>query len=105
MFEVTKGDELDDVPEDRLSFGGTQDPVIAVQHLHVAEVGVPDSNDDDRHGEVGGLDDGLPRVRHVGDDAVRQDEQDEVLLRDGANGPRVTRLTCRMFIHYTGLSK
>lgn len=82
MLEVAEGDELDDVPEDRLSFRRSQDPVVTVQHLHVAEVGVPDPDDDDGHGEVRGLDDGLPRVGHVGDDAVRQDQQDEVLLRD-----------------------
>lgn len=51
--------------------------------MHVAEVGVPDPDDDDGHGEVGGLDDGLPGVGHVCDDAVRQDQQDEVLLEDG----------------------
>lgn len=82
VFEVAEGDELNDVPEDGLSFGWAQDPVVAVQHLHVAEVGVPDTNDDDGHGEVGSLNDGLPRVGHVGDDAVCQDQQDEVLLED-----------------------
>lgn len=80
VFEVAKGDELDDVPEDGLSFGRSQDSIVSVQHLHVAEVGVPDPDDDDGHREVGGLDDGLPRVGHVGDDAVGQDQQDEVLL-------------------------
>ena len=89
MLEVAEGDELDDVPEDGLSFRRSQDPVVAVQHLHVAEVGVPDPDDDDRHGEVGGLDDGLPRVGHVGDDAVRQDQQDEVLLRDRTQTSRL----------------
>lgn len=83
MFEVSKGDELDDVPEDGLSFGGPQDPVIAVQHLHIAKVRIPDSNYDDGHGEVGRLDDGLPGVGHVSDDAVRQNQQDEVLLGGG----------------------
>lgn len=99
MFEVAEGDELDDVPEDGLSFGRPQDPVVAVQHLHVAEVGVPDPDDDDGHGEVGGLDDGLPGVGHVGDDAVGQDQQDEVLLKqkvevglDGESGSRPTFL-------------
>lgn len=73
MFEVTEGDKLDDVSEDRLSFGWSENPVIAIQHLHVTEVGVPNSNNNDRHGQVGRLDDGLPRVRHVSDDAIRQD--------------------------------
>lgn len=82
VFEVAEGDELDNVPENRFPFGRPQDPIVSVQHLHVAEVGVTDPHDDDGHGEVGGLNDGLPRVCHVGDNAVRQDQQDEVLLRD-----------------------
>jgi len=89
VLEVAERDELDDVPEDGFSFGRPQDPVVAVQHLHVAEVGVPDADDDDGHGEVGGLHDGLPGVGHVGDDAVRQDQQDEVLLR-GNQKPRLS---------------
>lgn len=80
MLEVTERDKLDDVPQDGLSFGRPQDPVITIQHLHVTEVGVSDPDDDDGHGEVGGLNDGLPGVSHVSDDAVRQDQQDEVLL-------------------------
>lgn len=36
---------------------------------------------------MGGLDDGLPRVSHVGDDAVCQDQQDEVFL--GVEGETV----------------
>lgn len=74
MFEVTEGDKLDNVSEDWLSFWRSQDPIIAIQHLHVAEVSVPDPDNDDGHGEVGGLDDGLPCVSHVGDDPVRQDQ-------------------------------
>lgn len=83
MFEVLEGDKLDDVSQDGLPLRRTQDPVVPVQYLHVGEVRVPHADDDDRHGQVGGVHDGLPRVRHVGDDAVRQDQQDEVLLRDG----------------------
>lgn len=80
MFEVSEGHELNDVSKDRLSLGRPQDPVVAIQHLHVAEVGIAHAHDDDRHGEVGGVDDGLPGVSHVCDDAVGQDQQDEVLL-------------------------
>lgn len=80
VFEVSEGDKLDDVSEDRLSFGRSQDPVVSIQHLHVAEISVPDPNNNDGHGQVGGLDNGLSRVGHVGDHTVRQDQQDEVLL-------------------------
>ena len=80
MFEVPEGHELDDVAKDGLSLGRPQNPIVAIQHLHVTEVCVAHSHDDDRHGEVGGMDDGLPRVGHVCDDPVSQDQQDEVLL-------------------------
>lgn len=80
MFEVAKGDKLDDVPEDGFSFGRPQDPVIPIQHLHVTEVSVPYPDDNDGHRKMGGLDDGFPGVGHVGDDAVSQDQQNEVLL-------------------------
>lgn len=86
MFEVLEGNKLDDVSQDGLPLRRTQDAVVPVQYLHVGEVRVPHADDDDRHGQVGGVHDGLPRVRHVGDDAVRQDQQDEVLLRDGGEG-------------------
>lgn len=80
MFEVLERDKLDDVTEDRLAFGRTQDPIVPVKDLHVGEVSVAHSNDDDGHGQVRGVHNGLPCVRHVGDDAVRQDQQDEVFL-------------------------
>lgn len=80
VFEVPEGHKLDDVSKDRLSLGRPQNPIITIQHLHVTEVSVPHSDDDDRHGEVGGVDNGLPGVSHVCDDTVCQDQQDEVLL-------------------------
>lgn len=82
MFEVPEGNKLDDVSENSFSSGWTQDPSASVQHLHVTEVSIPDTDDDDGHGETGGLDDGLSRVGHVSNDAVSQDEEDEVLLSD-----------------------
>lgn len=80
MFEVFEGDELDNVAEDRLALWWTQDPIVPVQYLHVCEVSVAHADDDDWHGQVGSVHDGLSRVRHVGDDAVCQDQQDEVFL-------------------------
>lgn len=84
VFEVLERDKLDDVAEDGLPLWRAQDPIVPVQDLHVREVGVSHADDDDGHGQVGGVHDGLARVCHVGDDAVGQDQQDEVLLRDGA---------------------
>lgn len=80
MFEVLERDKLDDVAEDGLPLRRAQDAVVPVQDLHVREVGVAHADDDDGHGQVGGVHDGLARVRHVGDDAVGQDQQDEIFL-------------------------
>lgn len=81
MFEVPKWHKLDNVSKHGLALGRPQDAVIAVQHLHVTEISVAHADDDDGHGEVGGVDDGLSGVSHVCDDAVCQDQQDEVLLK------------------------
>lgn len=47
MFEVSEGHELNNVSKDRLSLGRPQDPVVTIQHLHVAEVGIAHSHDND----------------------------------------------------------
>lgn len=89
MFEVLEGDKLDNVPEDRLPFGRAQDPIIAVQDLHVREVSVAHAHDDDGHRQVGRVHNGLPCVCHVCDDTVRQDQQDEVFLRGEVGAGRM----------------
>ena len=81
MFEVPKWHKLDNVSKHRLALGRPQDPIIAIQHLHVAKIGVPHPNDDDWHGKVRGMDNGLSGVSHVCDDAIRQNQQDEILLK------------------------
>lgn len=81
VFEVPKWHKLDNVSKHRLALGWPQDPIIAIQHLHVTKIGVPHPNDDDWHGKVRGMDNGLSGVSHVCDDAIRQDQQDEILLK------------------------
>ena len=88
MLEVLEGDELDDVSQHGLSLGRAQDPVVPVQHLHVCEVGVAHANDDDGHGQVGRVHDGLTRVGHVSDYTVGQNKEDEVLLGGEQEGLR-----------------
>lgn len=83
VFEVPEGHKLDNVTKHRFPLGGPQDAVIAVQHLHITEVRVAHSHDDDRHGQVGGMDDGLPGVSHVRDDTIGENQQDEILLHWG----------------------
>lgn len=80
VLEVPKWHKLDNVSEHRLALGRPQDPIVTIQHLHVAKIGVAHADDDDGHGEVRGVDDGLSGVSHVCDDAIRQDQQDEILL-------------------------
>lgn len=79
-FEVSEWHELHNVPEDRFALWRAQDAVVPVQNLHVCEVGVAHSHDDDGEGLVGGSDNGLARVRHVCHHAVSEDEQDVVPL-------------------------
>lgn len=82
MFEVPEGHKLDDVSKNRFSSRWIQDPFTTVQHLHVTEISIANANNNDGHGEVGGLNDGLPCVGHVSNDTICQDEEDEVLLFD-----------------------
>lgn len=79
-FEVSEWYELHDVPEDRFALWWAQDSVVPIQNLHVCEVGVAHTHDDDGEGLVGGSDNGLARVRHVSDHAIGEDEQDVVPL-------------------------
>ncbi len=83
MFEVTERHKLHDVTQHWFSFRWTKDTIITVQHLHVSEICASNSHDDDRHGQMRGVDDRLSSVRHICDHSVRQDEQDEVLLHRG----------------------
>ena len=80
LLEVSEGHELHDVSQGRFARGRAQVPVIAVQELHGAEVGPAHPHDDDGHGQARGVDDGGARLVQVRDNAVRDDQQDEVLL-------------------------
>ena len=81
MIELAEWHKRDDVPQDRLSFRRAKDSIISVQSLHISKVSVSHANDDDGHGQVGGVNDGLSSVRHVRNHTVRQDQEDEVLLQ------------------------
>lgn len=79
-LEVSKWHELHDVPEDGFALWRAQDSVVPVQNLHVCEVGVAHTHDDDGERLIGGSDDGLACVRHVSHHAIGEDEQDVVPL-------------------------
>lgn len=82
-FEVSEWHKLHNVPEDGFALRRAQNTVVPVQNLHVCEVGVAHSHDDDGQGLIGGSDDGLARVRHVGHHTISEDEQDVVTLENG----------------------
>lgn len=81
-FEVSERHKLHNVPEDGFALRWAQDAVVPVQNLHVCEVGVAHSHDDDGQRLIGASDDGLARVCHVGHHAISKDEQDVVTLED-----------------------
>ena len=81
--EVSKRHKLDDVPDRVLAGGGLEHAVVSVQDVHGGEVGRAHTHNDNGHGQLGRVDDGRARTVHVGDDAVRQDKQHEVVLYIG----------------------
>jgi len=86
VLELPVRHKLDDVSNGRLSDLRAQASIVPVQELHGTEVGPPDANDDDGHGQAGGVDDGAARLIHVCDHSVSDDQQNKVLLRgDGSN--------------------
>lgn len=80
MFEVVEWHELNNVSQDRFSFRRAEYSIIPIQHLHVAEIRVAHADDDDRHGQVGGVDDGLSCVCHICDHSICQDQQYKIFL-------------------------
>ena len=80
IFKLPVRYKLHDVSHRSLASRGAQAPVVSVQELHGSEICVPNPNNDDRHGQAGGVDDGIPGLVHVCDDSVSNDEEDKVLL-------------------------
>ena len=80
-LEFAEGHELDDVSLHVL-LGGlrVQGLVIRVQLMHAREVLVAHADDDYREGEAGAPDYLVDGLLHVIDDAVGEQEEDEVLL-------------------------
>lgn len=80
-FEVSEGDKLHNVPEDRLALGRAQDPVIPVQDLHISEVGVAHAHDDNGQRLIRPAHNSLPCVGHVCHHSVGKDQQDVISLQ------------------------
>lgn len=81
VTEIPEGDELHNIADGLLAGVGPQHAGISIQELHGGEVGVANADDDDGHGQLGRLDDGVAGLVHVADDAVCDDEESEVLLQ------------------------
>ncbi|KAH9396879.1 hypothetical protein TYRP_003178 [Tyrophagus putrescentiae] len=71
-------------------------PVIAVEHLHGIEATsslsispLPNAHNDNGHGAAGGGHDGRHRLRQVVHAAIREDQQDKVVLTGVGGGRRV----------------
>lgn len=80
-FEVSKGHKLNNVPENRLALWWAEHSIVAVQNLHVCEVGIPHTDDDNGERLVRGSHNGLTSVRHVCHHTISEDEQDVVTLQ------------------------
>lgn len=77
---MSEGHKLNDVSGHRLPRQGLEDAIVAVQELHGLEVGLAHPDDDDGHGQLGAVDDGLPGLVQVSDLTVRDDQEHKVLL-------------------------
>lgn len=73
-------DELHDVPGCLCTLVVGQSLRVPVKHLHIGEVVVADTHDDDRAGEGGQLDKDLSGFPHIHNDPVGENQQQTVLL-------------------------
>ncbi len=81
VAEVPEWDKLDDVSDRFLSRVGSERAAVSVQKLHGGEVGVAHPDDNDGHGQLGGLNYSVTCLVHVADHAVSNDQQREILLQ------------------------
>lgn len=81
-FEVSEGHKLHNVPEDRFTLWWPQDSIISVQNLHVCEVGIAHTDNNNGERLVGGSNNGFTCVSHICHYTVCEDEQDVVSLQE-----------------------
>ena len=80
--------KLDNVSHGGLASLRAQTSIVSIQELHSAKVSIPYSDNDDGHGQTGGIDDGIACVVHVCDHSVSDDEENIVLLRKDSRESR-----------------
>lgn len=82
IFKLPERHKLDNVSHGGFACQRAQTSIVSVQELHRCEVCVAYSNDDDGHGQSGGIDDGTACLIHVCYHSVGDDEEDKVLLQE-----------------------
>lgn len=85
ILELPEWHKLDDVSHGGLARLRAQTSIVSIQELHGTEVCPPYSDNDDRHGQTRGVDDGAACIIHVCDHSVSDDQQNVVLLQEKSN--------------------
>ena len=81
MFEVPEWHKLHNITNHSLAWGGSEDTVIPIQNAHEGEIGLPNPDNDERHGQRWGLHYGLDCLVHVRECTICQQQQDMVGLQ------------------------
>jgi hypothetical protein len=76
---VTEWDELDNIARS-VTAAVLQLDIVAVQSVHVGEISISDTDNDDGERQVAGIDNGLDRRVHVSNFTVGYDEKNQVRL-------------------------
>lgn len=82
VFELSKRHKLDDVSCSWLSCQGLQDTVVSVKEFHGFEISFTNSDNNDGHRQLRGINNRLPSLVQISDLSICDDQQDEVLLKN-----------------------
>lgn len=74
---TVEGNELDNIALGHFSTR-SQEVIITIQNVHLRKIGITNSNDDDRHGKGGGINNRINRLIHISDLSIGDDEQKQV---------------------------
>lgn len=74
IAKVPEWDKLHDVSDRLLSCVGAQSAAVSIQKLHGGEVGIAHPDDNDGHGQLGGLHYSVTSFVHVTDHSVSNNQ-------------------------------
>ncbi|MEQ2211927.1 hypothetical protein XENOCAPTIV_020644 [Xenoophorus captivus] len=80
IFKISKWDKLNDVSGYGLSHSGPENAIVSIQKLHGLKIGWPHSHNNNRQGQLGCPDYGIPGLVQVSDFAISEDQENKVLL-------------------------